>query len=88
MIPTFGLIEGEFAKHLIGKTFTIIQGHEVQVGDTLVDFQHYNFAHQVPAKITKAKIHGQFIHIKWKGRDGDVGRQYATTCLFGRLVEP
>lgn len=86
--PAFGMIEGRFAEEVLGKTFTIIQAKDVQAGDTLVDFQCINFAHQVPALITKVKRNGDFVHIKWKGPDGQAGKQYAYSCLFGRLNQP
>lgn len=85
--PGYGMIEGRFAEEVLGKTFTIIQAKDVEVGDVLVDFQCINFAHQIPAQITKAKRNGDFVHICWKGRDGDRGKQYAQTCLFGRLQD-
>ena len=86
-LPYYGMVEGPFAQEVLGKTFTIIQAKDVKPGDTLVDFQCINFAHQVPAEITKAKHNGDFVHICWKGRDGQKGKQYAHTCLFGRLEE-
>lgn len=85
--PGFAMIEGRFAEDLLGITLTIIQAKDVKVGDTLVDFQCMNFAHQTPAVITKAKRNGEFVHICWKGLDGKEGRQYAHNCLFGRLQD-
>jgi hypothetical protein len=85
--PGFGMIEGRFAEDLLGITVEIIQAKDVKPGDVLVDFQCINFAHQTPAKITKAKRNGEFVHICWKGRDGKEGRQYAYTCLFGKVNE-
>jgi hypothetical protein len=85
--PGFGMIEGPFAQEVLGKTFTIIQAQDVKPGDTLVDFQCINFAHQIPAVITKAKRNGDFVHICWKGGEGKFGKQYAYTCLFGRLTD-
>jgi len=82
------MIQGPFAKEVLGKTFTIIQGKDIKVGDVLVDFQCVNFSHQVPAEITQAKPNGDFIHLKWIGGDGKEGKQYSQTCLFGRLTSP
>ena len=83
--PGYGMIEGEFAKHLLGVSLTIIQAKDVKPGDRLIDFQCTNFAHQIPALITKVTPSGEFFHINWEGRDGSEGRQYAHSCLFGRL---
>lgn len=85
--PYYGMIEGPFAQEVLGKTFTIIQAKDAQIGDTLVDFQCVNFAHQIPAEITMAKSNGDFVHLKWKGRDGKEGKQYARFCIFGKLKE-
>jgi len=87
-LPTYGMTEGPFSTDLINKTFTIIRASDVKVGDVVVDFQCINFSHQTPSKITQAKRNRNFIHIKWGDKKGDMGQQYAETCLFGRLCDP
>ena len=80
----FGMVEGKFAEDLVGKSFLIIQGKDIKVGDVLIDFNCLNFSHQTPATITKAAFKGDFVLIKWN--DGTQARQYSVTCLFGKLT--
>ena len=82
------MIQGPFAKEVLGKTFTIIQGKDIKVGDVLVDFQCVNFSHQVPAEITQAKPNGDFIHLKWIGGDGKEGKQYSPNLSLQAIDEP
>lgn len=87
-LPGFGFTEGEFAKHLLGKKFEVVRAQDVKVGDTLIDFNCINSGHQIPTKITKViQQTRDFYLFHWKGPGGQEGRQYALTCLFGKIIE-
>lgn len=81
----------QFATHILGKTFTVVQTQDLKEGDVVIWLQATNVGYEKPTKvlgvqkIKKTDFYDVLFDIK--GPKEDPLKRIAFSGLFGRLEE-